>query len=177
MSGSEKKGTKSKCVFNESLQKEYPFFAKRNNPHSALCTQCNSEISIASGGKPDIKINKNHFKSKKHLNAVSAIATNTSLNKFFTSNASQNNEVIAKEAVIAYHTVKHNHSFRSLDCTSKLMSCLFGPKFSSARTKSETIVKHVLAHETQRHMFEELAETSYLSIMVDSSNHGSDELV
>jgi hypothetical protein len=168
-------GKKRKCHFNNELQKEYPFLKKRDhNPHVAFCSQCSSEINIAHGGISDIKL---HLKTKKHLAGVSAVAMSTSMSKFITKNDSDKHEIVAKEAVLAYHTVKHNHSFRSLDCTSKLISALFEKKFSSARTKSEAMVKNVLAPDTQKELMQELSETSCFTLMIDSSNHGAQKLV
>lgn len=173
MSGDKSK--KRKCSFNNELQKEYPFLKKRENiPHVAFCSQCSSEINIAHGGVSDIKL---HLKTKKHLAGVNAVAMSSSMSKFVTKNESEKNEILAKEAVFAYHTVKHNHSFRSLDCTSKLISTLFDQKFSSARTKSEAIVKNVLAPDCQKQLMQELSETSCFTLMVDSSNHGAQKLV
>lgn len=172
---SDSKGKKRKCSFNLELQKEYPFLKKRElNPNVAFCTQCSSEINIAHGGLSDIKL---HLKTKKHLAGVNAVAMTSSMSKFLTKNDSQQNEILAKEAVLAFHTIKHNHSFRSLDCTSKLISTLFEPKFSSARTKSEAMVKNVIAPHTQKQLMQELSETSCFTLMVDSSNHAAQKLV
>ncbi|CAK6977843.1 uncharacterized protein LOC121611917 [Scomber scombrus] len=41
--------------------------------------------------------------------------------------------------------MKHNHSYRSMDCTTQLTKKLYEPKFSCARTKGEAIVNNVLA--------------------------------
>lgn len=169
------KGKKRKCSFNSDLQKQYPFLKKRElNPHVAFCTQCSSEINISHGGVTDIKL---HLKTKKHLAGVNAVAMSSSMSKFVTKNDSEQNEIVAKEAVLAYHTIKHNHSFRSLDCTSKLISTLFEQKFSSARTKSEAMIKNVLAPNIQKELMQELSETSCFTLMVDSSNHGAQKLV
>ena len=54
-------------------------------------------------------------------------------------------KLVAPEGVFAYHTVKHNQSLRSMDCTTKLVKKLFHQNFSSARTKTEAIVSNVLA--------------------------------
>lgn len=169
------KGKKRKCSFNSDLQKEYPFLKKRElNPHVAFCTQCSSEINISHGGVTDIKL---HLKTKKHLAGVNAVAMSSSMSKFVTKNDSEQNEIVAKEAVLAYHTIKHNHSFRSLDCTSKLISTLFEQKFSSARTKSEAMIKNVLAPNSQKELMQDFSETSCFTLMVDSSNHGAQKLV
>lgn len=175
MSGDKDKGKKRKCSFNNELQKEYPFLKKlEHNPHIAFCSQCSSEINIAHGGVSDIKL---HLKTKKHLAGVNAVAISTSMSKFLTKNDTEKHDILAKEAALAYHTVKHSHSFRSLDCTTKLISSLFDKKFSSARTKSEAMIKNVLAPDTQKQLMQELIETSCFTLMLDSSNHGAQKLV
>ena len=54
------------------------------------------------------------------------------------------------EGTFTFHTVKHYHSFRIMDCTSNLLSvCLsdsnIAKNFNSARTITESIVTGVLA--------------------------------
>jgi hypothetical protein len=38
--------------------------------------------------------------------------------------------IAAEEGLFAFHTIKHNHSFRSMDCTSSLIRRLHKEKFS-----------------------------------------------
>lgn len=51
----------------------------------------------------------------------------------------------AKEATFAYHTAQHELSFKSSDCTSKLVEKLFDPEFSAARTKTEAVIVYVIS--------------------------------
>ncbi|CAG9832517.1 unnamed protein product [Diabrotica balteata] len=60
---------------------------------------------------------------------------------------------------------------RSLDCTSKLIVSMFEPKFAAARTKTEAIVKNVLAQEAQFQLEIDLLRANFVSITIDSSNH------
>lgn len=53
-------------------------------------------------------------------------------------------EFMAKETTTPVHIARHNHGFRYLDCTSRLIFTLFRNKFSSAQTKRLTTVKNVL---------------------------------
>lgn len=50
---------------------------------------------------------------------------------------------------IAFPIPRHNHSFRYVDCTSRLIFILFKSKFSSAQTKGLTAVKNILAPEAR----------------------------
>lgn len=59
-------------------------------------------------------------------------------------------KVWASEATLAFHTVKHHQSYRSLDCTSKLLTSIFkdsptAKKISCSRTKAEAISTGVLS--------------------------------
>lgn len=49
---------------------------------------------------------------------------------------------MAKESTLAFHTAM---SFKSYDCTFKLISKLFEPKFGALRTKCKAIILNILA--------------------------------
>ena len=49
-----------------------------------------------------------------------------------------------KEATFAYHPATHGQSFKSSDCSFKLVSKLLEPKFSLGKTKCEAIVVNVI---------------------------------
>jgi hypothetical protein len=51
----------------------------------------------------------------------------------------------AAEGLFALNKIKHNHSFRSMDCTSSVIRRLHEEKFSCGQTKRESIVVNVLA--------------------------------
>ena len=69
------------------------------------------------------------------------------MTKFFRSENFGKKEIeLAKiEGLWAFHTVRHNQSFSSMECTSKLIQQNFEPKFSCAKTKCQAIVKNVIA--------------------------------
>ncbi|CAG9840790.1 unnamed protein product [Diabrotica balteata] len=141
-----------KCHFNAELQKDYPFMKVKS-------------VSSAS----------NH----QHTLAANAEIRSNKLPSFFkyASVSSENLIIAAKEGTFAYHTIRHMHSFRSLDCTSKLISNLFESKFCSARTKSEAIVKNILARESQLRLEVDMQKANFLSIILHSSNHKDTKLV
>lgn len=76
----------------------------------------------------------------------------------------------AKEATFAYHTAAHNFSFKSSDCTSKLIGKFFEPKFSLARTKCEAIVLNVIAPLIVNEFREDLRRTNFITLSMDASN-------
>ena len=80
-------------------------------------------------------------------------------------------ELAAVESTIAYHTICHNHSFRLMDCTSKLLQVAFEPKFTCARTKAESIILHVFMPYALRTLQSDLEKCSFFSILTGASNH------
>lgn len=65
-----------KCVFNENLQKKYPFLvlckSAPDNYSEVNCSLCNSRFSVGHGGNTDIQ---EHLKSRKHQNGVTAVTS------------------------------------------------------------------------------------------------------
>lgn len=173
---------KRKCVFNENLQKEYPFLKKTNVnqlnlDHSKVqCSLCHGVFSVEHGGKSDIK---DHIKSKKHKDAITAKAVSQKVNDYFGNEkmASADAKLAAAEGTLAYHTAYHNHSFRSMDCTSTIVKKMFDQKFTCARTKAESIVVNVFAPFAMVQIVNELKNAKYVSVLVDGSNHKNIKLI
>jgi hypothetical protein len=69
------------------------------------------------------------------------------------------------------------HSFRSLDCTSKLIATLFELKFVLDRTKTECIITNVFAKEAEFRLDAALQNAICFSVMIDSSNHKKIKIV
>ena len=82
-------------------------------------------------------------------------------------------KLAAAEDVFAYHTVKHNHSFRSMDCITKLVKKLFAQKFSSARTKTEAIVSNVHAPLAINEMKDQMEQVKFITVALNTSNHNA----
>ncbi|KAF2891529.1 hypothetical protein ILUMI_14644 [Ignelater luminosus] len=141
------------------------------------CEKCRTNFSVAYGGASDIK---HHLRSEKHKLYDQAAASNSLMLNYFKktdSPLSKDFEVAAAEGTWAYHTVKENDSFRSNDCASSLIQTCFEHKFRCARTKSEAIVINVLAPMVIEKLKEPLRQAKYVSILTDSSNHGSTKLL
>jgi hypothetical protein len=100
-------------------------------------------------------------------------------------------EAIAAECTKVYHTVQHEHSYRSADCDTKLCQTVFpdsdvAKELSYGRTKAEAIVTGVLAPAPvddslgilHRNMTEikEDHQTLCFSIASDASNYGSSRM-
>ena len=94
-----------------------------------LCNHCGCVLSIVYGGRADVNT---HLGSKKRKVTVEAAASSSRVTSFFKDVSSVSVATLAlaaKEATFVYHTATHGQSFRSFDCTTKLVSKLFEPKF------------------------------------------------
>ena len=116
---------KRKCYFNNELKAEFPFLSCSDTDNSTVfCNVCSSTISVAHGGRSDIT---DHIDTKKHKVGLNARASSSTLTKYFTAKEPGKDEysLAAAEGTYAYHTIRHNQSFRSMDCTSQLVrKCL-----------------------------------------------------
>jgi hypothetical protein len=68
----------------------------------------------------------------------------------------EDKHIAAEKGLFSLHTIKHNHSFRSMDCTSSVIRNLHVQKFSCGRTKCEAIVVNVLDPFAMQQILEEL---------------------
>jgi hypothetical protein len=83
---------------------------------------------------------------EKKLIVVSNFSCSQKVTSYFTKETiTDEDKHIAAEGLLAFHTIKHNHSFRSMDCTPSVIRNLRIQKFSCGRTKCEAIVANVLA--------------------------------
>jgi hypothetical protein len=71
---------KRRCLFNDNLQKNYPFIKKANLEDKVQCTICKGVFSIDHGGKSDIT---DHLKTKKHKEAALASIASEKIGKYF----------------------------------------------------------------------------------------------
>ena len=141
-----------------------------------LCNHCGSLCSIVHGGRVDVN---NHLGSKKHKVAVEAAASSSRVTSFFKDIGSASVATLAlaaKEATLAY-TATHGQSFRSSDCTTKLVSKLFEPKFSLEKTKCEAIVVKVIAPMCIEELHQELDQINLITVSIDASNMKEVKLV
>ncbi|GBM16180.1 hypothetical protein AVEN_126446-1 [Araneus ventricosus] len=167
---------KRSCKFTEDLQNELPFLKKictgtgnQDQDDRVKCSHCNSEFSVAHGGRSDIE---DHLQSSKHKKNLACAASSSKLASFFKTASSndKNLDLAAKEATFAYHTANHSLSFNSNSCSSKLISKFFEPKSSLGKTKCEAIVLNAIAPLAQEELKENLTKSNYVSVSMDASN-------
>ena len=80
------------------------------------------------------------------------------------------------ESLFAYHTVRHSHSFRSMDCTSIIIKILFANSFGYARTKCEAIINPVLKDFVMEKLKTDLNDANFITVLADASNQNSTKL-
>lgn len=168
---------KRKCVFTAVLRKEFPFLAVAPNSNGELldCKICKGNFRIIHRGRGNIT---DHVITDKHRKAVNS-QTGSSLDRYFNKNSPTTGslENAAKEAAFAFHTVKHELSFKTSDCTSKLIKHIYDSRFSSARTKTEAIICNVIAPFIKKGVLTDIADVNFLSVTIDSSNRKNIKLV
>ena len=94
---------------------KYPFIKEGSTKYSAYCKKCNCEVSISNGGVTSIE---KHVKTDKHKNNSLASVASLKLTEHFRRKllGRPEKELAAAEGLFAFHTVKHNQSFKySLD--------------------------------------------------------------
>jgi hypothetical protein len=150
---------KRKCVFTESLKAEYLFLKEGQQVGRVLCSICKSQFSVEHGGRSDVL---QHIKRRKHTVVAETKSCSKKVTSYFTKGTmtAECKYTAAKEGLLAVHTVKHNHSFRSMDCTFSLIR-LHEEKFLCGRPKCESIVVNVLAPFAMQQIFVELDSVTY----------------
>lgn len=122
--------------------------------------------------------------SIKHKRMIQNINSNQLLTIFIPQeNSAENFKVAIAEMSQIYHSVSHHHSYLSMDCGIKLNSKIYddsklSKKIHCGRTKSESIVKNVLAPKSIEMVLQEMCSDKYsfhlpFSIAIDASNKGN----
>ena len=112
---------KRKCTFTNEMQEKHPCIRKGRNDYEAECLVCKSGTYISVVHKGNGNLNT-HLQSEKHRKAErGAVASTKMTNYFVTAGSKFEDEITAAEGTLAFHAVKHHHSFLSMDCTSALL--------------------------------------------------------
>lgn len=120
-----------------------------------------------------------HLSSKKHKTTIQAESSSQNLTSYFVSSTSrESNKILAAEATLAFHTVKHHFSFRSSDCTHSLLKTLFddstvAKSLSSGHTKTRAISINVIAPSSINSILSDLSCIPFISVATDASNYGA----
>jgi hypothetical protein len=117
--------------------------------------------------------------TKRHKSVVVTQSSNTKVSTFFKSIVPDKNDmaIALQEGAFAFHTVQHHQSFKPMDCSSRLIKEFFEPKFTCSRTKVEAITKHVLSPWAYEEVTEEIKKNSFVTMLIDATNHGHVKLL
>nr|CAB3264501.1 Numb protein [Phallusia mammillata] len=165
---------KRKCKLTSQLKIDYPYI-RETHDDKVHCDRCRSVFSICHGGRSDIK---EHLETKRHKTSIEAAVSSTQLTTLFKKvNSNESLISAAKEATFAFHTAIHGQSFKSCDCTSKLIAKLFDPKFSLAKTKCESVVVNCIVPMLVAELRLELKKANFVTVTIDASNRKEIKLV
>jgi hypothetical protein len=136
-----------------------PFLKEDQQVGKVLCSICKSQFSIEHGGRSDIL---QHVKKRNHAIVAETNSCSKKVTPYFTKETvTDGRKYTAAEGLFAFHTIKHSHSFRSMDCTSSVVRRLQEEELSCDRTKCESIAVNVLAPFAMQQIFEELENVTY----------------
>ena len=169
-----------KEVYLKQWESTYTWVAPASSKDRAYCKVCNKDFSISHGGQFDLK---QHAQYKGHQQKEKGtLKTNKLSNYFINVSKPEYADVTACELGLVYHSVKHNHSYNSLDCGNKLVTALFhnsdiAEKRACGKTKSEQLVKNVLAPKSVEDFVNILNDpdkcSQFYSVATDASNKGN----
>ncbi|RVE40922.1 hypothetical protein evm_014426 [Chilo suppressalis] len=125
---------------------------------------------------------KQHLQTKQHASKLEIKKTSGLLEKFLDSSASTSSRcsdtenVVASELALTYHTVKHNLSYNSMDCTIKLNKIIYCNSATAtaihlARTKMEALVTEVLGPYSVQNVVDAVnTDNLFYCLQTDASN-------
>ena len=120
-----KKVNKYLCAFNNKWLNEENCkqWLKKVDEKTANCTLCNSNFTIIYDGFLAIE---KHMRNASHVKNSKLILRQNTINNFFVKkDTKEENKVILTEVAFIYHSIKHNHSYLSMECGMKLSPKLF----------------------------------------------------
>ena len=159
---------KRKCTFTNDLKRAYPYLKETvDDKDNVRCNHCMAVFSISHSGRSDID---KHSLTQKHKSSIEAAASSSA-------NSDQSLKLAAKEATFAYHTAIHGQSFKDSDCTSKLVSKFFEPKFALARMKCEAVIVNAIAPMVAADLRQELGKANFVTVTIDALNRKEIKLV
>jgi len=111
----------------------------------ARCKSCLKTFSVRSDGKSAVE---KHMISNAHKSTMKSFENKCLLDQFMTPE-NELDKISAAECVLVFHGVKHNHSYRSQQCTTDLARSIFASSsvaksISCGKTKALSIACNVL---------------------------------
>ena len=173
-----KKKMKSAQKYKKEYSIEFPVFgpSTRSDSH-AFCTVCSTHISVAHGGRDDLR---KHTTGVKHIELSKQQGRNKTVNSFFTSNSeSLSDKVTRAEMLFSQFLVEHNVPIAVTDHVGPLFKMMFpdseiAKKYGSARTKTSAIIKD-LADSNATEIAQSLESTAF-GLATDGTNDTDSKL-
>lgn len=171
-------------MYLKKWEETFKWLAPGSN-NRAYCKLCNKEFSISHGGQFDVKQHAQYKGHREKEKCTSGSGSSKLSNYFVNVKKPEFDTVTACELGLVYHCVQHNLSYNSLDYGNKLSASLFhdseiAAKVSCGRTKSERLVKNVLAPKSVNDFVEILTSpeksSQFFSLATDASNRGNRKL-
>jgi hypothetical protein len=99
-----------------SLKAEYPFLKEDQQVRKVMYSTCKLQFPTEHGGHSDIL---QHIKKRKHAIAAETKSCSKKVMSYFTKETitDECKHIASEEGLFAFHTIEHNHPFRSMDCT------------------------------------------------------------
>lgn len=177
MSDLEPATKKRKCTFTDNLKQKFPGFERGRHESEVKCGICDCFINIGNKGAGDLQ---KHTDTSKHQSSIRTHSSTNKIERFFPQKFDPLfKKVQAAEATLAYHTVNHHQSFKSVDCMSKLGSIVYPDSTISknircGKTKTEAIITNVIGPYSLQLLLDTLRnKVSFYSVGTDASNHGA----
>jgi hypothetical protein len=115
---------------------------------------------------------------KRHKSAVDAESYSRKVSDLFKiAESKEDQKIAAREAVFAYHTAKHNFSFRSNDCSSSLIRSTIEQKFHLRKSKTSAVITKVISPMLEDQLEKQLDDVHFITITTDTSNRGSTKML
>jgi hypothetical protein len=118
---------KRRCVCTESSEAKRPFLKEHQQVGKVLRSICKAQFSIQHGGRSAVL---QRIKKRKHATAAETKSCCKIVTSCFTrETVTDECKRTAAKGLFAFHTIKHSHSFRSMDCTSEVIRRLREEEF------------------------------------------------
>ncbi|GFR78928.1 connexin 27.5 [Elysia marginata] len=166
--------TRRYTSYNKSWESQFPWVtAHHSDVHKAFCSSCNSSISIAHGGKDDLR---KHSVSVRHNENANAIKQAGNVGTFFKrANSTQDLDasVIKAEAIFVQTLAETNSSFASAEKWVSAFKTMFADSKVASKMKCGRSKSTALAIELAKLSQEDLLKalrTRPFTVSTDGSN-------
>ena len=174
-----KKGKfEKKFVDTWLLNDQYKAWLMKKDDKTASCKVCNRDFKVNHMGVGAVL---KHKESDIHKNKTIAVKSSQSMSSFVVNISDKDAEEAAiSELCLTYHNINHHLSYRSADCSVKLVKNLFHDSkicqsVQCGRTKMQTVTENILFPLSIEMHLKQMVDLP-ISITTDASNRGNIKL-